>query len=388
MRARALRPVRRLAIALPVVVAISLIGQPVAADPRDDVNSAQQNLQNAQSQANASDRVLATAKAQLAAALAQLADLQQRIAALDATINADTSKLADLKVQLAADRTRLAAYLRQAYESGGSEADVVYIVSAGDIATAIQRTVQIDSIASAARDLVHRINDEATQAQQTLDNDNTARAQLAVAEEQARTTEAIIAVQTQQVQDADVAAHAQVAAAKGALSQAKTALAAWLAAAQQNGTIFSPINGPAFTVDTDLTQPSGETAAKIDGFLQGTAMTGLGASFINAENTYHVSARYFVAHAILESAWGTSAIAHDKHNLFGFNANDSNPYADASTFPSFDACIQFVAHFVEVNYLTPGAPYYHGPTLRGMNVDYATDPNWANKIASIARTIP
>ena len=117
-------------------------------------------------------------------------------------------------------------------------------------------------------------------------------------------------------------------------------------------------------------------------------MAGLGDSFMRAEQNFHVSARYFVAHAILESNWGTSAIAHDKHNLFGFNANDANPYRDATTFPSFDACIQYVAQFVAQNYLASSGRYYHGPTLRGMNVDYATDPYWADKIARIANTIP
>jgi beta-N-acetylglucosaminidase len=58
------------------------------------------------------------------------------------------------------------------------------------------------------------------------------------------------------------------------------------------------------------------------------------------------------------------------------------------TFPSFDACIMYVAQFVKVNYLTPSGPFYHGPTLRGMNVDYASDPLWAEKIAAIADTIP
>ncbi len=40
------------------------------------------------------------------------------------------------------------------------------------------------------------------------------------------------------------------------------------------------------------------------------------------------------------------------------------------------------------DYLSPSGAFYHGPTLRGMNVDYASDPLWASKIASIAGTIP
>jgi beta-N-acetylglucosaminidase len=47
-----------------------------------------------------------------------------------------------------------------------------------------------------------------------------------------------------------------------------------------------------------------------------------------------------------------------------------------------------VAQFIATNYLSPTGGFYHGPTLRGMNVDYASDPNWAEKIASIADTIP
>ena len=88
-----------------------------------------------------------------------------------------------------------------------------------------------------------------------------------------------------------------------------------------------------------------------------------------------MSARYLVAHSIKESGWGTSAIAQQKHNLFGYGADDSNPFGDAMSFPSFTACILYVAQEVKQSYLTPGGAYYHGPTLRGMNVDYASDPS-------------
>jgi beta-N-acetylglucosaminidase len=183
-------------------------------------------------------------------------------------------------------------------------------------------------------------------------------------------------------------AQVNLSAAQQQLAAAQAAAQAALASRRGSGVVFTPVSGGNFTVDTDLTQPSGETTANINAFLQGTSMQGLGASFLHAEATYHVSARYFVAHAILESDWGQSAIAQDKHNLFGFNANDRNPYGDASSFPTFDACIQYVAGFVWRNYLAPSGAFFHGPTLRGMNVDYATDPFWADKIARIANTIP
>ncbi len=366
--------------------ALTFIAQPVAAagDPQSAVNSAHQDLKSAQSEANAADGNLAIARQQLSAVSRQLIALEQRITLLDATIVADTATVTELRRELAADRAHLALYIRQTYESGGSEAALLYLLSASDIATAVERKVQLDDVASAAQDLVNRIYTEASSAAATLTRDHAARAQLAVAQEQAQTTRALLAVQEEQVQAADVAAHQAVRKAKTQLNAAEAALAAARAA----DTIFTPVAGAQFTINTDLTKPSGETAARINSFLQGTDMAGLGASFMRAEQTYHVSARYFVAHAILESDWGASAIAQDKHNLFGFNADDSNPYGDASTFPSFDACIQYVANFIAANYLSPRGPFYHGPTLHGMNVDYASDPNWAYKIASIARTIP
>jgi beta-N-acetylglucosaminidase len=376
----------RVSLAVPAIAVLTMIAQPVSAagDPNADVNNAQQQLQSAKARAGSADQALSAARAQLATATAQLAALEQRISTIDSTIANDTTQLKQLSAQLTSDRGRLSAYLRQSYESGGSEAALLYLISSNDISTAIHRKVQLDHVASAAQRLVDRIDGETTQAAHTLDQDNAARAQLGVAEAQAQTTKAVIAVQAEQVQAADVAAHQQIQAAQTQLTAAETALAAARAA----NTIFTAVPGATFTVDTDLTQPSGESASRLDAFLQGTAMAGLGDSFMRAEQAFHVSARYFVAHAILESNWGASAIAQDKHNLFGFGADDANPYVDAVTYPSFDACIQSVAQFVATNYLSPTGRYYHGPTLRGMNVDYASDPNWASKIASIARTIP
>ena len=384
----------RFVFAISVFVLLMSIALPAYADTQSaqtQVDNAQQTLRNAQSQAQTEDNALAAAKASLAAYTAQVDAMQARIAGLDSTIAADTQKLDAINANLATDRGRLAAYVRQSYENGGSEAALVYIIQAKDIATVIQRKEQVDHVATAAQTLIDKINRESQEAAQTLGADRDTRAQLAVAQQQLATEQALVAVQTEQVQADDVAAHAAVNQAQTQLTAAQQVLSqaeAELAAERSAGTIFSPIAGPLFTVDTDLTQPSGENAQTLNNFLKGTALANLGDSFMHAEQSFHVSARYFVAHAILESAWGTSAIARDKHNLFGFGADDANPYQDAATFPSFDACIQYVAQFIAQNYLSPTGRYYHGPTLRGMNVDYASDPYWASKIARIANTIP
>jgi len=381
----------RLVLALPFALALSLIAIPVFAGPQPGVSGAQQaaaaakkDAQNAKDAARNADTALGQAKAALAAAKAHLLVLNNQIAALKATIAADAATLNTVNAELGADRGHLAAYLRQSYMSGGSQAMLAYVISANSIAAAIQRDVQVNEISTASGQLVTRIGVEEAKAASTLAQDNAALKALASAQEQARTAEAIIKVQEQNLLVADIAAHRRVSQAQKALSAAVAALAA----ARARGTIYAAVAGPLFTVDTNLTLPSGETAASLDQFLSGSALAGLGASFMRAEAAYHVSARYFVAHAILESGWGTSALAQYKYNLFGFGANDRNPYGDAMSFTSFDACIQYVAQFIQSNYLTPGGPFYHGPTLRGMNVDYASDPNWAEKIASIADTIP
>lgn len=385
----------RLALALPFAAVLTLIAAPAAAGPAPPspptvsaaaaaAAAAKKDAQNAKDAANNADTALTLARAALAAANAHLAQINTEISALKVTIATDTATLQTVNAQLAADRGHLAAYLRQSYENGGSQAMIAYIISANTIAAAIQRDVQVNEISSASQQLVARIAAEEQKATSTLAQDDAALAQVAAEEAQARTEQAIIKVQTQTLLQADITAHAQVSQAQKSL----TAAVAALAAARARDQVYQAVPGPLFTVDTNLTVPSGETAASLNQFLNGSALAGLGASFMEAETTYHVSARYFVAHAILESAWGTSAIAQYKHNLFGFGADDANPYGDADTFPSFDACIQYVAQFIEVNYLTVGGQFYHGPTLRGMNVDYASDPNWAEKIASIADTIP
>ncbi len=56
---------------------------------------------------------------------------------------------------------------------------------------------------------------------------------------------------------------------------------------------------------------------------------GVAEAFIRAQNEFGVSALGLLAIGCLESAWGTSRIARNKHNLFGWGAVDSNPYNGA-----------------------------------------------------------
>lgn len=119
----------------------------------------------------------------------------------------------------------------------------------------------------------------------------------------------------------------------------------------------------------------------------------------NAEYFYYIEKQYningvFVASvAIHESAWGTSKIALQKNNLFGYGAYDSNPYNSAYNFNNYSESIDLIARVFIKYYLNPAGTsiysgekavgtYYNGANLNGVNIKYATDKNWANAVFS------
>ena len=113
-----------------------------------------------------------------------------------------------------------------------------------------------------------------------------------------------------------------------------------------------------------------------------------GAAFVNNQNSYGVNALLMTGVGALESAWGTSSIAK-QNNLFGLNAVDTSPGQSANTFSSVDVCIKdFAETYMSKQYLRAGWAYYHGGFLgdkaSGINVSYASDPYWGEKIAALA----
>jgi len=144
-----------------------------------------------------------------------------------------------------------------------------------------------------------------------------------------------------------------------------------------------------FTHDTDLLSQSGYAAWMIDELLLSTTpLPRLGAAFMQAERDTGINARYLVAHALLESGWGTSWIAQAKHNLFGYGAYDRDPGRYATRFSTFEAGIAAVSNQIRARYLSPDGRWWRGfPTLRGVNRFYASDPLWADKVAVLANAI-
>ncbi|QSO53207.1 peptidoglycan-binding protein [Alicyclobacillus curvatus] len=151
------------------------------------------------------------------------------------------------------------------------------------------------------------------------------------------------------------------------------------------GTAVGSYQNPFQTVDLRFPAPASVTAAQIDSWLmqQNSPLQGLGQSFLTAQTKYGVDATYLVAHAIEETGWGRSAIAEAKNNLFGYGAYDANPANDAGMFPTDDYSIRYEAWVVRNNYLEPSGSLYAGPTLNGMNVNYASDPLWSQHIATL-----
>ena len=121
-----------------------------------------------------------------------------------------------------------------------------------------------------------------------------------------------------------------------------------------------------------------------------SVMLNQGQAFINAQNTYGVNALLLYAMAIHESAYGTSAYARGRNNLFGWNAYDNSP-GSASTFSSVVNCINEQAGINLRGFLDVYDGRFFSSSLgnkgSGLNVKYASDPYWGMKIAGIAYAV-
>ena len=115
--------------------------------------------------------------------------------------------------------------------------------------------------------------------------------------------------------------------------------------------------------------------------------------FYYIEKEYGINGIFVAALGIHESAWGTSKIARNKYNLFGYGAYDSNPYNGAYSFSDYSESIDLIARVLVKYYLNPkgtviydnqraNGKYYNGNTLSAVNKKYASDKNWAKGVYS------
>ena len=139
---------------------------------------------------------------------------------------------------------------------------------------------------------------------------------------------------------------------------------------------------------TEATNYSAEDLDKVFSLLNinNSLLENKGATFKEAEEHYHINALYLLAHSALESDWGRSKIAKDKNNFFGITAYDTTPYLSAKTFDDVDKGILGASKWIKENYIDRGRTFL-GNKASGMNVEYASDPYWGEKIASIMMNI-
>ena len=141
----------------------------------------------------------------------------------------------------------------------------------------------------------------------------------------------------------------------------------------------------------DLTEATNYSAEELDKVfsllnINNSLLENKGATFKEAEEHYHINALYLLSHSALESDWGRSKIAKDKNNFFGITAYDTTPYLSAKTFDDVDKGILGATKWIKENYIDRGRTFL-GNKASGMNVEYASDPYWGEKIASVMMKI-
>ena len=147
----------------------------------------------------------------------------------------------------------------------------------------------------------------------------------------------------------------------------------------------------------NLMQPSGLTLEQFKKVLSNDSQDKNKVFEKNAEYFYYIEQQYgingvFVAAiGIHESAWGTSKIATNKKNLFGYGAYDISAYSSAYSYNGYAAGIDMIARVLVKHYLNPAGTsiyngevatgrYYCGRTLSAVNKKYASDKNWNNSV--------
>ncbi|QEH67483.1 N-acetylglucosaminidase [Cellulosilyticum sp. WCF-2] len=151
----------------------------------------------------------------------------------------------------------------------------------------------------------------------------------------------------------------------------------------------------------DLSEPAGISVDIMKKYLEGKGtLSGKENVFIQAAEDYHLNEIYLVAHSLLETGNGTSALAQGVmykgakvYNMYGIKAIDSNPLGEGAAFAykmgwtTPDKAIEGGAKYISEQYVNHDI--YAQDTLYEMRWNpaspgthqYATDVAWAIKQA-------
>lgn len=112
-----------------------------------------------------------------------------------------------------------------------------------------------------------------------------------------------------------------------------------------------------------------------------------GQAFIDASRESGLDPVYILAHAALESAWGTSNIAQDKYNYFGIGAFDDDPYENSFVVGSDTySGIVLGAKWISDNYYKKGQTSLYSMRYNHGENEYCTSFTWMYEISDIIRT--
>ncbi len=141
--------------------------------------------------------------------------------------------------------------------------------------------------------------------------------------------------------------------------------------------------------DDYLTETRGitETASTYPCADTQSILYGMGSDFISAQKKYGVNATMMFCVAMNESGYGQSSYAILNYNLFGHSVYDSSPDS-ASSYTSLTECLkQHAKYFIGEGYANPEDERYNGSWFgdkgTGINRQYASDPYWGEKAASL-----
>lgn len=101
-------------------------------------------------------------------------------------------------------------------------------------------------------------------------------------------------------------------------------------------------------------------------------LVGLGAVFNEQSRINNLDVLHNINHAGLESGHGTSKIAVDKNNIYGWTAYDSDAYNSATGYDSFEDCIITWTREYNKLYLLQSGDQFRGNSEKAVNIAYAS----------------
>jgi beta-N-acetylglucosaminidase/N-acetylmuramoyl-L-alanine amidase len=112
-----------------------------------------------------------------------------------------------------------------------------------------------------------------------------------------------------------------------------------------------------------------------------------GPNYIDSQEKFGANALLTFALSINESGWGRSYISVTNKNIFGHGAYDYDPAGSANSYSDVKYSIYYHAdEYVSFGYADPADYRYNGSHFgnkaSGMNVKYASDPYWSEKMVS------